>query len=104
MIFRSAPLSGRPALWVGLIRHARLCFRLMGDRRVSLFPKLLVAAAVAYVLMPMDLVPDLLVPVAGWLDDAVVLWLALRALVRLSPPHVVAEHLAARPWGSQPSR
>jgi uncharacterized membrane protein YkvA (DUF1232 family) len=95
----------RPALWAGLMRNARLCFRLMGDRRVSLFPKMLVAGAVLYVLWPMDLVPDVLLPFVGWLDDAVVLWLALRALVRLSPPHVVAEHMAGRGrWGAEPSR
>jgi len=97
--------TGRLALVAGLIRHARLYVRLMGDRRVRLFPKLLVAGALCYVLVPVDLVPDLLVPVAGYLDDVVVLWLALRALVRLSPPAVVAEHAAASSrWGAQPSR
>lgn len=96
--------TGRLGLLAGLLRHARLYVRLMGDRRVPLFPKLLVAGALCYAIVPLDLVPDLLVPVLGYLDDLVLLWLALRALVRLSPPAVVAEHLAARPWGPQPSR
>jgi len=96
--------TGRFTLLAGLIRHARLYVRLLGDRRVPRFPKLLVAAAVAYALVPMDLVPDLLVPLAGYLDDLVLLWLALRALVRLSPPAVVAEHLAAARCDAQPSR
>jgi uncharacterized membrane protein YkvA (DUF1232 family) len=88
--------TGRLALVAGLIRHARLYVRLMGDRRVPLFPKLLVVGALCYAVVPIDLVPDLLVPVAGYLDDVILLWLALRALVRLSPRAVVAEHLAGR--------
>jgi uncharacterized membrane protein YkvA (DUF1232 family) len=101
---RAPRVGGRLALWAALVRHARLCVRLMGDRRVPLYPKLLVLGALAYAVAPMDLVPDLLVPVAGYLDDAVLLWLSLRALVRLSPPAVVAEHMAAAHRGAQTPR
>lgn len=95
---------GRLGLWAALARRARLSLRLMGDPRVPRFPKLLVLGALAYAILPLDLVPDLLVPVAGYLDDAVLLWLALRALVRLSPPAVVAEHLTPPRRGAQTSR
>jgi len=97
-------MGGRLGPWAALVRHVRLYLRLMGDPRVPRFPKLLVLGALAYVIVPLDLVPDLLVPVAGYLDDALLLWLALRALVRLSPPTVVAEHLAAPGGRAQASR
>jgi uncharacterized membrane protein YkvA (DUF1232 family) len=79
-----------------LPRMARLYVRLMGDPRVSVGPKLIVVAALAYLISPLDLVPDLLVPVLGQLDDIAILGLAFAALMRLSPPEVVAEHDPAR--------
>jgi uncharacterized membrane protein YkvA (DUF1232 family) len=45
-------------------------------------PKLLVLAAALYMLWPLDLVPDFMVPVAGFLDDAMVWWFALRSLFK----------------------
>ena len=42
-------------------------WRYMRDREASIFGKLLAAFAVAYVVMPFDLIPD--VPFVGWLDD-----------------------------------
>ena len=58
-----------------------LLSRLMRDPRVSRRHKWLVAALIPYLLMPIDLVPDF-VPVAGQLDDAVVVALVLRRLLR----------------------
>lgn len=95
---RGFRLTRRPwavaATLAALPRLARMYVRLMGDARVPLGPKLIVVAALAYLISPLDLVPDLLVPVLGQLDDIAVLWLAFAALVRLSPPEVVAEHRA----------
>jgi len=42
-------------------------WRYMRDRDASIFGKLLAVFAVAYVVMPLDLIPD--VPFIGWLDD-----------------------------------
>ena len=63
-----------------LPRFVGLLFRLMGDRRVRLADKALVVAVVAYILMPLDLLPDIL-GVLGWADDLFLLGLALRHLV-----------------------
>jgi uncharacterized membrane protein YkvA (DUF1232 family) len=65
--------------------------RLIGDERVPRRRKLLLAALVAYLALPIDLVPDF-IPVAGQLDDAILLGLALRSLVRASGPAIVREH------------
>ena len=40
------------------------------------------ALAVAYVIWPVDLVPDFMFPVAGYLDDLTFVWLALRWLLK----------------------
>jgi uncharacterized membrane protein YkvA (DUF1232 family) len=70
---------------------AILCRRLLTDPRVPRARKLALAAMVAYLLMPFDLVPDF-IPVAGQLDDALLLGLVLRGIVRGAGAAVVAEH------------
>jgi len=44
----------------------------------------------AYVLSPIDLIPDF-IPVLGYLDDVIVVPLAIRLLFRLLPPEVVSD-------------
>jgi len=51
------------------------------DPRVPAWKKGLLAAGIVYLLMPLDLAPDLL-PGLGWLDDVLVAWWGLRALAR----------------------
>jgi uncharacterized membrane protein YkvA (DUF1232 family) len=65
--------------------------RLLGDPRVPVESKVLLGLLVVYLASPIDLIPDF-IPVAGQLDDAVLLALALRHLVRRSGTRVVAEH------------
>jgi uncharacterized membrane protein YkvA (DUF1232 family) len=55
--------------------------RLARDPRVPRRRKLLLLALVAYLSLPFDLVPDF-IPVAGQLDDAIVVALVLRHLIR----------------------
>lgn len=71
--------------------------RLLGDARVSRSRKLLLLALVGYLAMPIDLVPDF-IPVAGQLDDAVLVALVLRGLLRHAGPGLVREH-----WPGPPS-
>jgi uncharacterized membrane protein YkvA (DUF1232 family) len=65
--------------------------RLLHDPRVPRRRKLLLGALVGYVVMPFDLVPDF-IPVAGHIDDAVVVALALRLLLRATGPDLLREH------------
>ena len=70
---------------IGLVR------RLMGDPRVSRHHKLLLGAVLGYLALPFDLVPDF-VPIAGQLDDAIVVAVGLRAILRASGPALLSEH------------
>jgi uncharacterized membrane protein YkvA (DUF1232 family) len=67
---------------------ARLFKRLAGDPRVPRRHKLALAVAAAYLVMPLDLVPDF-IPVVGQLDDAILVAVVLRSLVRAAGPDVV---------------
>jgi uncharacterized membrane protein YkvA (DUF1232 family) len=70
-----------------------LAKRLLGDPRVPRRRKLLVGLLVAYLAMPLDLVPDF-IPVAGQLDDAILVALVLRAVLRSGGEELLDEH-----WG-----
>ena len=65
--------------------------RLMRDPRVPRRRKAIVLATVGYLALPFDLVPDF-IPVAGQLDDAIVVALALRAVLRAGGPGLLEEH------------
>jgi len=65
--------------------------RLLADERVPRRRKWLVAALIGYLAMPFDVVPDF-IPVAGQLDDAIVVALVLRAVVRSGGPDLLREH------------
>ncbi len=68
-----------------------LLSRLLGDRRVPRRRKLLLAGLVGYLALPFDLVPDF-IPVAGQLDDALVVAFALRRFLRSGGEPLVREH------------
>ncbi len=72
----------------------KLFWRLLKDRRVPLPPKLLLILLLAYVFAPVDLLPDFLAGL-GQIDDLVVIFLGLRAFVRLCPREVVRDHVHA---------
>ncbi len=79
-----------------LPRFVGLLLRLMTDRRVRLLDKGLVVGVLAYVLMPVDLVPDVL-GVLGWTDDLFLLGLALRRLVLATDRSVVRSNWRGDP-------
>ena len=71
--------------------------RLLDDERVPRRHKLLVIALIGYLALPFDLIPDV-IPVAGQLDDAILVALVLRAVLLTSGPEVIGEH-----WPGPPS-
>lgn len=73
-------------------RYAFLGTHMVRDDRVPKKVKATIAVGGAYVISPIDLVPGL-IPVAGQLDDLVVLLVALRRALKSCPPEVADEHL-----------
>ena len=75
------------------VKQIKLIGRLMGDKRVSAFVKILPVAALAYLISPVDLAPGVVFPVIGALDDAAILWIGSTLFVQLCPDNVVKEHM-----------
>ncbi len=75
----------------GLFKSGRLALRLLRDARVPLWTKAIVGLAVAYVILPLDFIPDWL-PVVGQLDDLAALMAGISLFIRLCPPEIVDEH------------
>lgn len=65
--------------------------RLIADPRVPRRRKLLFLGLVGYLALPFDLVPDF-IPVAGQLDDVVVVALVLRRFLRSGGEPLVRQH------------
>jgi len=76
-----------------LVKRLKLIARLMADRRVSIWPKLLPIGALAYVISPIDLIPGGVLPIVGAVDDVAVLWFGVWLFIELCPPEIVAEHM-----------
>jgi len=68
-----------------------LCVRLMKDSRVSNTDRALVAAAVIYAIIPLDLIPDM-IPFVGQIDDLYLISLTLLRLLDCADPRLVREH------------
>lgn len=71
--------------------YARLVWGIERDPRTPLALKAMLAAALAYVVFPIDIVPDAL-PILGQADDLTVLLLVLDLFIANAPAAVRAEH------------
>jgi len=79
-----------------LPRYLRLLGGLVTDGRVSMVDKLLVVGAMAYIVMPIDIIPDF-IPFFGEIDDLYLLVLALQRLVSNAGQRVLLEHWTGNP-------
>jgi len=73
-----------------------LLWGLLRDPRVAVLDKVLVAGAVAYIVTPMDFIPDF-IPFLGEVDDVYVLVLALRRLLENAGRKVLLSHWMGDP-------
>jgi uncharacterized membrane protein YkvA (DUF1232 family) len=60
------------------------------DPRVPWYVKAAAMAIAAYALSPIDLIPDF-IPILGYLDDLIILPLAIALVIRLIPDPLMAE-------------
>ena len=84
----------KPVLLKALVEHARLAVRLMREPAVPPAVKAVPVLAGAYLIWPIDVLPDLL-PVVGQLDDLGVVLAGLGLFLKLCPPALVAFHRGA---------
>jgi uncharacterized membrane protein YkvA (DUF1232 family) len=82
------------------IRHIpaylRLMFGLMRDSRVSVVDRLLVVAAAAYMISPLDFLPDV-IPFFGQADDVFLVVLAMQRLIDNAGRRVLLDHWSGDP-------
>jgi uncharacterized membrane protein YkvA (DUF1232 family) len=92
-----ASRTGAARALVSLIPDFITLFRrLLDDPRVPRRRKLALLAVIPYLAFPLDLVPDF-IPVAGYLDDAIIVALALRYVLRGAGTELIREH-----WNGPP--
>jgi uncharacterized membrane protein YkvA (DUF1232 family) len=94
---RPGELTAREALRV-LPDLVRLLRRMAGDRSLPRGVRVRLWLLLGYLLLPVDLVPDV-IPVVGYADDVVVVALALRSVVRAAGPEALVRHWPGTPEG-----
>ena len=84
----------RPSLIMMLARSGigRLIMRLMLDRRVPIWSKLIIPAGVIYMISPFDIIPDFLIGL-GWLDDIFAIVATVTLFLLSVPSDILREHL-----------
>ena len=80
-----------PDLLTRLVGNLVLAGRLLFDRRVGGLAKLIPLLIAIYILSPVDLIPDLFVPI-GIVDDLTALLIGLQLFILCAPADVVAEY------------
>jgi uncharacterized membrane protein YkvA (DUF1232 family) len=94
---RPGELTAREALRV-LPDLVRLLRRMAGDRSLPRGVRVRLWLLLGYLLLPVDVVPDV-IPVVGYADDVVVVALALRSVVRAAGPEALVRHWPGTPEG-----
>lgn len=89
------PRTGAKRTVMGTVKELpnflRLLYGLLTDTRVPSIDKMVVAGAIAYILLPLDLVPDF-IPFIGEVDDVFLLILAIQRLITNAGRTVVQQH------------
>jgi uncharacterized membrane protein YkvA (DUF1232 family) len=101
-------------LWVYALRHPetlgmkdalrllpdllRVIRRLTADKTVSHGVRIKLVLLLAYLLSPLDFVPDFL-PVIGYADDVIIIALVLRSAIRSAGPEPLRRHWPGTPAG-----
>jgi len=78
------------AVWM-LPNIMKLVGKLLLDPRVPRRSKITLGLAAAYVVSPIDLIPDV-IPIIGWADDLLLVLFAIDSLIERAGQEVVDEH------------
>lgn len=80
-------------MFQNIVKEIRLAWRLLRDPRVPVWLKAIPVLSILYVLLPIDIIPDILLGL-GQLDDLALVIGGVRLFTSLAPHEVVEEHLA----------
>lgn len=80
--------------FINIPNFVMLYVRMMLDREIPLAPRLVLIGAALYVVSPIDIIPGALLPVIGWLEDALIFYVAMKIFVAMCPPHILDRHVA----------
>lgn len=98
----SARRAGDQTRLVDLLRLVpdivRLLRRLVSDRSVPRSVRVTLVVLLGYLLLPIDLVPDF-IPVVGYLDDAIIVAIALRFVTKRAGAEALEQHWPGTPEG-----
>lgn len=86
------PLGQRLNMFTTLFRQGRIGWKLLFDPRVSITSKLIPILTLAYILSPLDFLPELFVGPVGIIDDLTLIVFALNLFIQTSPNEVVEEY------------
>lgn len=102
VLWRSSRVVGASVPWTDALRLmpdlVRLLRRLTADRTLPTGLRVRLGLMLAYLASPLDLIPDF-VPVLGYADDALVVAVALRSVLRRAGPQTLERHWPGTPEG-----
>jgi uncharacterized membrane protein YkvA (DUF1232 family) len=81
-------------LFLKFKRELQLYRNILADSRTPRLSKVLLGLAVAYAVMPLDLIPDF-IPVLGHLDDAIIIPVLVFLALKTIPRSLLEEHRQA---------
>ena len=95
----------REAASIPLLQEVLTAYYCAFDRQTPLYVKVVLLGAIAYFIVPDDLIPDY-IPLIGYADDAAVIAAALKLMTsHIKPEHrEAAQSMLARLRGEEPSR
>jgi uncharacterized membrane protein YkvA (DUF1232 family) len=93
--FDLAVLRGAARMLPDLLR---LLKRLAVDPSLPRGVRIRLWLLLAYLISPIDLVPDF-IPIIGYADDAIIVAIALRSVIRHSSPEAIGRHWPGTPDG-----
>ena len=85
-----ANLSARDLVFA-LPHIAKLCWRVVRDDRVPMWVRVGLGGIAAYLVLPVDVVPDWM-PVLGQMDDVLLVTVGVRTLLQRVPERILEEH------------
>lgn len=96
-------LISRLKSFSGSVKKELMIYRLvLKDPRTPVFSKLLLSAAIGYLLLPFDLIPDF-IPVLGQIDDLIIVPGLIFLSLKLIPENIIEEyrHILNEPGSHQ---